>query len=184
MIYTYKKVASKESTTNDNILIDDASEAASTVYRAQTEASLSPLEEPGKGTTRSYKKRKGTNPELLSTGVEDDFEHGVQESQESKRPSKRAKKGSNHEDRGDDDDGKRIRKVSKLEMQIAEGKAPEKGSHEPKGELRIWENGLMEFRDAENPEWSKCLFTLSTSVIKHRAKRESSAGCISRGLSP
>ena len=48
----------------------------------------------------------------------------------------------------------RERKISKYNQKIAEGKGPEKGSLGPKGAVRI-RDGQMEFKDVNNPEWSK-----------------------------
>ena len=57
-------------------------------------------------------------------------------------------------DEGEIEKEKRERKVSKYNQKIAEGKGPEKGSLGPKGVVRI-RDGQMEFKDANNPEWSK-----------------------------
>ena len=57
-----------------------------------------------------------------------------------------------------DDKGKgRVRKISKLNMRIASGKAPKRGYSGPKGEVRTRQDGGMEFRDVDNPQWSKYL---------------------------
>ena len=79
----------------------------------------------------------------------------------STRLSKRVKASSRHDHTGAEREG-RIRKVSKLSLKIAEGKAPKKGSLGPDGQVRIRPDGLMEFRDVDNPMWSK--FILSEHI--------------------
>ena len=68
----------------------------------------------------------------------------------------RVNKYKNPGDEGENDKEKekRERKVSKYNQKVAEGKGPEKGSLGPKGVVRI-RGGQMEFRDVNNPEWSK-----------------------------
>ena len=75
-----------------------------------------------------------------------------------RKRSKRGKanKYKNHGDEGENEkeEEKRERKVSKYNQKMAEGKGPEKGSLGPKGVVRI-RDGQMEFRDVNNPVWSK-----------------------------
>ena len=66
---------------------------------------------------------------------------------------------SNNDDEEGSEDGAegRIRKISKLNLRIANGEGPKRGAHGPIGEVRFGANGSMEFRDVDNPEWSKCM---------------------------
>lgn len=106
-----------------------------------------------KRVTRSSKKR--TSAEAgLSANAEDYHEDATSESRRSTRRSKRTKVTSKHNDAGDEGEEK-IRKISKLNAKIAEGKGPKKGAHGPNGEVRLREDGRMEFRDVNFPEWSK-----------------------------
>ena len=70
------------------------------------------------------------------------------------RRSKAIKYKTNGDGGENEEKEKRERKVSKYKKRLAEGKGPEKGSLGPKGEVRI-RDGEMEFRDMNNPEWSK-----------------------------
>lgn len=103
---------------------------------------------------KSSKKRTSAEAGLLSGDVEDDPEDATFESQKSTRRSKRAKTSLKQNDAGDEVEKKR-RKISKLNIKIAQGKGPKKGSLGPKGEVRTREDGRMEFRDIDNPDWSK-----------------------------
>ena len=101
--------------------------------------------------TQSSKKR--TSAEAgLSANAEDNHEDVT--SRRSTKRSTRTKVTSKHNGAGDEAEEK-VRKVSKLNAKIAEGKGPKKGAHGPNGEVRIREDGRMEFRDADFREWSK-----------------------------
>ena len=106
-----------------------------------------------KRVTRSSKKR--TSAEAgLSANAEDYHEDATPVSRRSTRRSKRTKVTPKYNDTGDEGEEK-IRKISKLNAKIAEGKGPKKGAHGPNGEVRMREDGRMEFRDVNFPEWSK-----------------------------
>ena len=126
------------------------SRAATTVNEAQSEADTSA------SATRSSRKRTGADAGFSSADVDANLEDTGHESRRSTRLSKRVKASSRHDHSGAEPEG-RIRKVSKLSLKIAEGKAPKKGSLGPDGEIRIRPDGLMEFRDVDNPIWSKLI---------------------------
>ena len=82
----------------------------------------------------------------------------------------RRNKGNKYKNNGDEgknekEKDKRERKVSKYNQKLAKGKGPEKGSLGPKGVVRM-RGDQMEFRDVNNPEWSKpdSQLTISHSV--------------------
>lgn len=96
--------------------------------------------------TRSSRKRSSATADLSS-----DSEASSEDLRSSTRLSKRIKASPKCKGTGNG----RTRKVSKQEQKIAEGKIPQKGSLGPKGEIRPRDDGRMEFRDTNNPEWSK-----------------------------
>lgn len=97
-------------------------------------------------TTRSSRKRSSS-----TAGLSGEAQASSEDLRSSTRPSKRIKASPKSNGTGDG----RTRKVSKQEQKIAEGKVPQKGSLGPKGEIRGRDDGRMEFRDTNNPEWSK-----------------------------
>lgn len=127
--------------------------AATSFLQAQMEVEIPPQKETNNRVIRSSKKRIRADADL-SVDNEDDPEDTTFGSQRSTRRSKRTKTTPTYNDIGDEGERK-IRKISKLNVRIAEGKAPKTGSLGPKGEVRIREDGRMEFRDVNNPEWSK-----------------------------
>lgn len=133
------------------------SKAAPTIPKVQTEADVPVLRETEKRVTRSSKKWTNADAGLWSTDVEDTLEDTTLASRRSPQQSKRAKTSPKHHDLGDksEDGTERIRKLSKLNAKIAEGRGPKRGSLGPNGEVRIGKDGRMEFRDVDNPEWSK-----------------------------
>ena len=126
--------------------------AATTVNEAQSEADA-PV-----STTQSSRNQTGADAGFSSADVNASREDSEHESRRSTRPSKRVKASSQHDHPGAEREG-RIRKVSKLSLKIAEGKAPKKGSLGPDGQVRIRPDGLMEFRDVDNPMWSKLILS-------------------------
>lgn len=126
--------------------------AATTVNEAQSEADAPAL------ATRSSRNRTGADAGFSSGDVNASREDPGYESRTSTRLSKRVKASSQHDHPGAEREG-RIRKVSKLSLKIAEGKAPKKGSLGPDGQVRIRPDGLMEFRDVDNPMWSKLILS-------------------------
>lgn len=115
--------------------------------------------------TQSSRKRTSADAGFVSAEAEDNLEDATFESQTSTRRSKRTKTSPKNNETGDKDE-RRVRKISKLKLKITQGRAPKKGALGPNGEVRTREDGRMEFRDADNPEWSKQNFTLSTFRIK------------------
>ena len=104
-------------------------------------------------------------------GAEGSEEGGSASPKPKERKRVRRSKGNKYKNHGNDgenekEEEKRERKVSKYNKKIAEGKGPEKGSLGPKGVVRI-RDGQMEFRDVNNPEWSKpdSPLTITLSVI-------------------
>lgn len=126
--------------------------AAITVNEAQSEADAPA------SATQSSRNRTVADAGFSSAGVNASREDSGHESRRSTRPSKRVKASSQHDHPGAEREG-RIRKVSKLSLKIAEGKAPKKGSLGPDGQVRIRPDGLMEFRDVDNPMWSKLILS-------------------------
>ena len=124
--------------------------AAPTVNEAQSEADAPA------SVTRSSRNRTGADAGFSSADVNASREDFGHESRRSTTLSKRVKASSRHDHTGAEREG-RIRKVSKLSLKIAEGKAPKKGSLGPEGQVRIRPDGLMEFRDVDNPIWSKLI---------------------------
>lgn len=98
------------------------------------------------GLPRSLRKRNSA-----AAGLSGDAESSSEDLRSSTRLSKRIKASPECNGTGNG----RTRKVSKQEKKIAEGKIPQKGSLGPKGEIRPRDDGRMEFRDTNNPEWSK-----------------------------
>lgn len=125
---------------------------ATTVNEAQSEADAPA------SATRSSRNRTGADAGFSSADVNAGREDSGHESLRSTRLSKRVKASSQHDHTGAEREG-RIRKVSKLSLKIAEGKAPKKGSLGPDGQVRIRPDGLMEFRDVDNPMWSKLILS-------------------------
>ena len=126
--------------------------AATTVNEAQSEADAPA------SATRSSRNQTGADAGFLSADVNASREDSGHESRRLTRLSKRVKASSRHDHPGAEREG-RIRKVSKLSLKIAEGKAPKKGSLGPDGQVRIRPDGLMEFRDVDNPMWSKLILS-------------------------
>ena len=123
------------------------------------------LEEPEKKSRRSI--RQPMHPSKRP--IQDDAEvlNGGQGTEEARmasaKPTERGRarrtksnKYKTHGDEGENEkeEDRRERKISKYNQKIAEGKGPEKGSLGPKGMVRI-RAGQMEFKDLNNPEWSK-----------------------------
>lgn len=132
------------------------SEAAPTLAEVHAEAEVPAPINTAKRVTRSSKKRTRVDADLVSTDVEDSLEDKTAGSRRSTRRCKSVKTSSRYNNAGNEsEDGvKKIRKVSKLNAKIAEGKGPKRGSLGPNGEVRTREDGRMEFRDLDNPEWS------------------------------
>ena len=137
------------------------SRAAPTSLQTEKEADMPVPEENSKRATQSSKKRTSADAGL-SADAEDILKDATSGSQKSTRQSKRTKVSSKDND-GDKGEEK-IRKISKLKAKIANGKGPKKGSLGPNGEVRTREDGRMEFRDANNPEWSKYMHSWQHSV--------------------
>lgn len=95
---------------------------------------------------RSSRKRSSA-----ATGVSGNAEASDEDLRSSTGQSKRIRASPKCNDTGNG----RTRKVSKQEQKIAEGKVPQKGSLGPIGEVQKRTDGRMEFRDTNNPEWSK-----------------------------
>ena len=123
-----------------------------------------------KRVTRSFKKRTSADAGL-SAEAEDNSGDGTFESRRSTRRSKRTKTSPTYNDSGDEGEPKRIRKISKLQAKIAAGKAPKKGSLGPNGEVRFREDGQMEFRDVNNPKWSKQIHSQHIQNKADKSKR-------------
>lgn len=125
------------------------SRAAPTVREVQSYADTPAPTKPNKQAAPSSRKRTCTDADL-SPEAEDNLEDTTFQSRRSTRRSKRAKTSPKY-----DDGEEKIRKISKLKIKIAQGMGPKKGSLGPDGEVRTREDGRMEFRDVNNPEWSK-----------------------------
>lgn len=128
--------------------------AAPPILPSQPVADASSSRDVHKRITRPSNKRTRDTASSYSD-VEDELQDTVSNSQRSTRRSKRARVSSTYDDDASDDGDERKRKISKLNAKIAAGKGPQKGSLGPTGEVRIREDGRMEFRDVNNPEWSK-----------------------------
>lgn len=128
--------------------------AAPSILPSQSEVDVSTSKKANERFTRSSKKRTRVDAGSYSE-IEDDLPDTKVDSRRSTRRSKRAKVSPEYNDDGSDDGEKRKRKTSKLKAKIAAGKGPQKGSLGPAGEVRIRKDGRMEFRDVNNPEWSK-----------------------------
>ena len=148
------------------------SRAAPTIDEAQLGADAPAPEETNSYATSSFRKRTGADAGFLTTDVNANLEDSGHDSWRLTRQSKCIKVSSGHDHTGVERE-RRIRKVSKLSLKIAEGKAPKKGSLGPNGEIRIRPDGLMEFRDVDNPMWSKRI--LSEHVRTEADKAEALA---------
>lgn len=120
----------------------------------QMEVDIPVQEGTKKTTTRSSRKRTSNNAGLSSIDVEDKPEDTIRQSRRSTRISKRTKPQPRYND-SDDEGEQRIRKISKLQIKIADGRAPKTGALGPMGEVRTRDDGRIEFRDVDNPTWSK-----------------------------
>ena len=128
--------------------------AAPSILPSQLEVDASTSKRANERVTRSSKKRTRVDAgSYLET--EDDVQENNVDSLRSTRRSKRAKVSPEYNDSASDDEDRRKRKTSKLKAKIAAGKGPQKGSLGPVGEVRTRKDGRMEFRDVNNPEWSK-----------------------------
>ena len=123
------------------------------------------LEEPPAKSRRLM--RQPLNPSRRGPQGNNDLCNGSQGSEEARmappKPTQRKRatrtKTNKYKTNGDEGENEkekenRERKISKYNQKVAEGKGPEKGSLGPKGEVRI-RDGQMEFKDVNNPEWSK-----------------------------
>ena len=128
--------------------------AAPSILPSQLEVTASTSKKVNERVTRSSKKRTRVDAGSYSE-IEDDLQDAKVDSRRSTRRSKRAKVSPEYDDDASDDGEKRKRKTSKLKAKIAAGKGPQKGSLGPAGEVRTRKDGRMEFRDVNNPEWSK-----------------------------
>ena len=110
------------------------------------------LEETRTAVNRSSKKRSRFDAGL-SADVEENLGDAALDSRSLSRGSKRRKTSLKDND-GDVEGDSKIRKTSKLQIKIAEGKGPKRGPLGPNGEVRV-RGRQLEFRDVNNPEWSK-----------------------------
>lgn len=110
-------------------------------------------------TSKKINKRSSNKRTRVDDGSDSDAKENLQgpnaDSRKRARQSKRVKPTPEYNDDDSDEGGRRIRKTSKLNAKIAAGKGPQRGSLAPNGEVRPNEEGQMEFRDMNNPEWSK-----------------------------
>ena len=117
-------------------------------------------EETSNPRARSSQKRSRTDVDILSDDVEEISDDAGCTSQGPTGVSKRTKtslKQRNADNQGE----RRFRKILKLNSKIASDKAPKRGLYGPKGEVRTREDGRMEFRDVDYPEWSEYLIPFS-----------------------
>lgn len=121
---------------------------------AHMEVDVSVQEGTKKQFTRYYRKRTSADAGLQSTNVEDKLGDTIGQSRRSTRVSTRTKPQPKYKD-SDDEGERRVRKTSKLQLKIADGRAPRTGALGPMGEVRTRDDGRMEFRDVDNPMWSK-----------------------------
>lgn len=128
--------------------------AAPSILPSQLEVDASTSNKASERVTRSSKKRNRADAGSDSEN-ESDLEDTKVDSRRSTKRSKHAKVPPEHNDDASDDGDRRKRKISKLNAKIAAGKGPQKGSLGPAGEVRTRKDGRMEFRDVNNPEWSK-----------------------------
>lgn len=135
------------------------------VPEAQPETSL-----PAPQRTNKHSRVQNSTEASFFADVEDMIEDAPLESRSSTRQSKRTRAPPKYESNGTEVDG-RTRKVSKLQTKIMEGKAPKKGLLGPMGEVRTRADGRMEFRDAENPEWSKSIRIQHVHIELTKLKR-------------
>lgn len=122
------------------------------VPRSQPEPTRFTQEDTNRSVTRSSRKRTRVDAGL-SADAKDNLGDATPKSQRSTRRSKRTKTSSK-ENNTDDEGERKLRKTSKLNVKIAQGKGPKRGSLGPNGEIRI-RGDQMEFRDVNNPKWSK-----------------------------
>ena len=101
-------------------------------------------------------KRQTQADAAIDNGSEGDKNQLAPRKPTERKRSRRSKADiyKNHDDEGESEKEKRERKVSKYNQRIAEGKGPERGLLGPKGAVRI-RDGQMEFKDLNNPKWSK-----------------------------
>lgn len=125
--------------------------ATSSILPSQLEADAS--------TSKRVSTRSSTKRTRIDAGSDSDAGEDLQDTKSdlrrSTRQSKRVKETPEYNDDASDEKQRRIRKISKLRAKIAAGKGPKRGSLAPNGEVRTRKDGKMEFRDVNNPEWSK-----------------------------
>ena len=129
--------------------------------RTDAESEDDPEEPPRKSRRSTRRPMQPSKSQTQADAAIDNGSEGDENQSAPRKPSERKRSRrskadiyKNHDDEGENEKEKRERKVSKYNQRIAEGKGPERGLLGPKGAVRI-RDGQMEFKDLNNPKWSK-----------------------------